>query len=59
GQVIMYADNITDAMKIAIAETNRRRIIHKKTKGASLRIGLECKPTSQGEKSRGFRSVIT
>ncbi|EMR14746.1 MULTISPECIES: excinuclease ABC subunit UvrB [Candidatus Phytoplasma] len=27
GQVIMYADNITDAMKIAIAETNRRRII--------------------------------
>ncbi|MDV3157314.1 MAG: excinuclease ABC subunit UvrB [Candidatus Phytoplasma australasiaticum] len=27
GKVIMYADNITNAMKIAIAETNRRRII--------------------------------
>ena len=27
GRVIMYADNITDSMKIAIDETNRRRSI--------------------------------
>ncbi|MDV3154327.1 MAG: helicase-related protein, partial [Pigeon pea little leaf phytoplasma] len=27
GKVIMYADNITNAMKIAISETNRRRTI--------------------------------
>ncbi len=27
GQVIMYADNMTDAMKMAISETNRRRAI--------------------------------
>lgn len=29
GQVIMYADNITDSMKEAITETNRRRAIQK------------------------------
>lgn len=30
GQVIMYADRITDSMKIAIDETNRRRAIQEK-----------------------------
>jgi excinuclease ABC subunit B len=30
GQVFMYADRITDAMKYAISETNRRREIQKK-----------------------------
>lgn len=30
GKVIMYADNITDSMKKAISETNRRREIQKK-----------------------------
>ena len=30
GLVIMYADNITDSMKIAISETNRRRAIQQK-----------------------------
>jgi len=30
GKVIMYADNMTDSMQIAIAETNRRRSIQKK-----------------------------
>jgi excinuclease ABC subunit B len=27
GRVIMYADRITDSMKMAISETNRRRVI--------------------------------
>ena len=30
GKVIMYADTISDAMKVAISETNRRRIIQEK-----------------------------
>lgn len=30
GHVIMYADNVTDSMKAAIRETNRRRIIQQK-----------------------------
>ena len=30
GKVIMYADTVSDAMKIAISETNRRRAIQEK-----------------------------
>jgi excinuclease ABC subunit B len=30
GHVIMYADNVTDSMKKAISETNRRRLIQEK-----------------------------
>jgi excinuclease ABC subunit B len=54
GQVIMYADNMTDSMKYAISETNRRRQIQEEY---NKRLGIT--PTSVNKSiDEGLRSVI-
>ena len=62
GKVIMYADTVTDSMKAAIDETNRRRTLQKqfneehhivpKSVTKSIREVIESTMTSPGKKGR-------
>ncbi len=64
GQVVMYADTVTDSMKMAINESNRRRKIqieyNKKYNITSKTIIKEIKETLKGEEeAKGYLAALS